>query len=66
MPAGLGVRDAVLLAGLSPELGPEAAALVLALRLVTTLGDGVIYLIGLPLLARRDAGEARVSPDRGQ
>jgi len=49
-PAGLGVREAVLVSFLSPVLGGSAAVgLSLALRLATTLGDGVCFLIGLTM-----------------
>lgn len=55
-PAGLGVREAILVALLSPLLGPEAAlGLAAAFRLVTTLGDGAGFAAGL--LARRGLGE---------
>ena len=52
-PAGLGVREAVLVAGLNPLYGPEVAiALPLLCRLVSVLGDGVAFLVGT-LLRRR-------------
>lgn len=43
-PAGLGVRELVLLLGLSPMVGEQAALTAAAsLRLVTTVGDGVAF-----------------------
>lgn len=49
-PAGIGVRDAVMLVALAPYIGEESATLVTALfRLVTTSGDGVAFLVGLAL-----------------
>ena len=46
-PGGLGIREAVLLAGLTPLVGPGAAlAIALLLRLVTTLGDVVGFAMG--------------------
>ena len=54
-PAGLGVREAVLVAMLSPVYGPAVAVgLSLSLRVATTLGDGLAFLIGLA--ARRFSG----------
>ena len=44
-PAGLGVREFVLLLGLSPLFGEaEATAASLMLRLITTLGDGIAFM----------------------
>lgn len=49
-PAGIGVRDAVMLIALGPYIGEESATLVTALfRLVTTSGDGVAFLLGSAL-----------------
>lgn len=46
-PAGLGIREAVLVAGLNPLYGPEVAlALPLLCRLVSVLGDGAAFLVG--------------------
>lgn len=46
-PAGLGVREAVLVAGLNPLYGPEVAiALPLLFRLVCVVGDGAAFLVG--------------------
>ena len=45
-PAGLGVREAVLLAGLSLMVGEaHAVVVVLLLRVVTTLGDGLLFAV---------------------
>lgn len=53
-PAGLGVREALLVGGTAPLYGPGTAlAAALALRLVTVLGDGLAFLAGLALQARR-------------
>ncbi len=47
-PAGLGVRDAILMTGLTPMYGAGTAlGLTVILRLVTSAGDGVAFLIGL-------------------
>lgn len=46
-PAGLGVREAVLVAGLDPLYGPEVAlALPLLFRLASVLGDAAAFLAG--------------------
>ena len=51
-PAGLGVREVVLVSLLTPIYGESiAVGLSLSLRLATTLGDGVCFL--LALLAQR-------------
>jgi hypothetical protein len=53
-PAGLGVREALLVGGTGPLYGPGTAlAAALALRLVTVLGDGLAFLAGFGLQARR-------------
>jgi len=50
-PAGVGVREAVLVAALTPLYGNEVAIGISALlRLVTILGDGFAFLIGLFLV----------------
>ena len=47
-PAGLGVREVVLSAGLTEIYGePTALGVVLLFRVVTTLGDGLALLVGL-------------------
>jgi hypothetical protein len=47
-PGGLGVREALLVAGTSPLYGPgPALSVALALRVVTVLGDGLAFLLGL-------------------
>jgi hypothetical protein len=52
-PAGLGVREALLVAGTAPLYGPGIAlSAALALRLVTVLGDGLAFLAGSVLQAR--------------
>lgn len=52
-PAGLGVREALLILGLTPLYGSEVAVTSTAiLRLTTVLGDGFTYLIGISLRPR--------------
>jgi hypothetical protein len=47
-PGGLGVREALLVAGTAPFYGPgPALSVALALRVVTVLGDGIAFLLGL-------------------
>jgi hypothetical protein len=49
-PAGLGIREAVLVAGLDPLFGPQVAlALPLLFRLLTVIGDGAAFLLGAVL-----------------
>lgn len=49
-PAGLGVREAVLLGLLGPALGEPAALLLsLQLRIATSGGDLLLFLVSLPL-----------------
>lgn len=58
-PAGIGVREALLLIMLSPSLGTgDASLLILALRIATTLGDMLCFVAGLALTAqlRRRSG----------
>ncbi len=58
-PAGLGVRELVLVAALTPLADqPTAVGVAAALRVVTVLGDGLAFLLGIGLgrlLARRSA-----------
>lgn len=50
-PAGLGVREALLLVMLTPSIGAEEAALLsLTLRVVTTVGDILCFIVGMLLL----------------
>jgi hypothetical protein len=59
-PAGLGVRDAILSAGLTPAYGPGVAlAAALSYRLVTSLGDGLAFLVGLLVQKRLAKAESR-------
>lgn len=51
-PAGLGVREVILIVGLSPFYGPSAAAIALIHRLVVTGADALMLGIGM-LLRRR-------------
>ena len=58
-PAGLGVREAVLVSGLGPLSGPGVAlALPLVMRLVTTVGDGLGFALGAALRRERKGGGA--------
>ena len=53
-PAGLGVREMVLLVGLGPMFGAGGAIVAAALlRLVTTVGDGLAFAGGLALPGAR-------------
>lgn len=46
-PAGLGVRETLLVLGLSPLLGQDVAAATTALfRIVTVAGDGIVFALG--------------------
>lgn len=50
-PAGLGVRETMLLVMLAPGLGAaNASLLILALRVATTLGDMLCFAVGVALL----------------
>jgi len=47
-PAGLGIREVALLVGLAPLYGePQAIAAAATLRVVTTAGDGLVFLFAL-------------------
>jgi uncharacterized membrane protein YbhN (UPF0104 family) len=47
-PGGVGVREAVLLAGLTPAYGPGIAlAVAVAYRIVTSIGDGLAFALGV-------------------
>jgi uncharacterized membrane protein YbhN (UPF0104 family) len=65
-PAGVGVREAVLVLTLEPHLPSDGALLLaLSLRLVTTFGDLLFFAICA--LARCDAPPAQLGaaqPDR--
>jgi glycosyltransferase 2 family protein len=53
-PAGLGVRESLLLLMLAPVYSPAAASvLVIALRIATTLGDLTMFATGWVLLPRK-------------
>ncbi len=52
-PAGAGVREAIITLELAQDLGrPEAAAIAIALRLVTTLGDAIAFAASLAVPIR--------------
>lgn len=62
-PAGAGVREAILTFELAQDLGrPEAAAIALGLRLVTTAGDGLAFaaslLVPIQAAGRNGSGAA--------
>lgn len=60
-PAGLGVREAVLVSALTPLYGASVAVgLTLSLRVATTLGDLMIFLITL-FLSRFNLGNRRAA-----
>ncbi len=53
-PAGLGVREAILVAGLRPLCGPGVAlGLPVLFRVVTTLGDGLAFGLGWMIWNKR-------------
>lgn len=61
MPAGIGVREAILLLLLSPLIPDEQALILIAcFRLVTTGGDFVLYLIGI-MMSRQSTDLAATS-----
>jgi len=50
-PAGIGVREALLMLMLGPGMGTANASLfILALRIATTLGDILCFVAGLALM----------------
>lgn len=52
-PAGLGVREALLLAMLAHGMGASnASLLIVALRIATTLGDMLCFALGLAMMPR--------------
>jgi uncharacterized membrane protein YbhN (UPF0104 family) len=52
-PGGIGVREAILVAGLTPAYGAGVAlAAAISYRVITSLGDGLAFLLGF-LLERR-------------
>ena len=61
-PAGIGVREALLLIVLGPTLGAaDASLLILALRIATTLGDLLCFAIGMAFLARERRARPAIS-----
>jgi uncharacterized membrane protein YbhN (UPF0104 family) len=55
-PAGLGVREAVLLLLLAHGMGAaNASLLILTLRIATTLGDMLCFILGLAVMPRARA-----------
>lgn len=57
-PAGLGVREALLLLMLAHGMGAaNASLLILALRVATTLGDMLCFIVGLALLPMSRVGK---------
>ena len=58
-PAGLGIREVALLVGLAPLYGePQAIAAAATLRVVTTSGDGIVFLFALMRWRTKLAGDA--------
>jgi uncharacterized membrane protein YbhN (UPF0104 family) len=54
-PGGLGVREGLMLLMLAPTYTPSSAsALVIALRIATTLGDVLVFCIGMALLPKHN------------
>ena len=61
-PAGLGVREGIMVLMLSPLMpDSEALAFVLLARLVTLAGDAIIYLCSLALARRLANAQTGVS-----
>lgn len=59
-PAGLGIREALLISFLTPTHGAGVAlGVTLLIRIVTTLGDGLVFL-GALLAVRKDHVESSV------
>lgn len=64
-PAGLGVREALLLLLLAHSLGTaNASLLVLALRVATTLGDMLCFVLGLAAMPRVRSRRRALPPGR--
>lgn len=62
-PAGAGVREAIITLELASDLGrPEAAAIALALRLITTLGDALAFAASLAVPIDRPRESAALPP----
>jgi uncharacterized membrane protein YbhN (UPF0104 family) len=53
-PGGLGIREGLYLLTLGPTVGPAAAIVVVAMRVVQTLIEVLLAAVGAMLL-RRDA-----------
>lgn len=65
-PAGLGVREGVMLAMLHMNyLSADALVVIIALRLATTLGDAICFLASLALAARDRANLRRAGAGHG-
>lgn len=61
-PAGLGVREAVLVSALTPLYGASVAVgLTVSLRVVTTMGDGLVFLIALAVRRLNNSESALAS-----
>jgi hypothetical protein len=55
-PAGLGVRDAIMMAGLTPLYGAGSAlAVTVVMRVVTSAGDAIAFLAGMAARAGQRA-----------
>ncbi len=59
VPAGAGVREAVIVQDLGPAMGDaEAAAAAIALRVATISGDVLTFVVGWAIRAARTPGQA--------
>src|SRR5439155_11669178 len=52
-PGGIGVREGILLAGLTPLIGNTAAIVVIALRIIQTIVEIILAGFGLMILRRQ-------------
>jgi glycosyltransferase 2 family protein len=53
-PGGIGVREGILLAGLTPIIGKTAAIVVIAVRVIQTIVEIILAGIGILILRRKD------------
>jgi hypothetical protein len=62
-PAGLGVRDSILVAALGVLYGPgPALGMTIIMRVVTTIGDALGFLIGLALKKWTSVSPPEITP----
>jgi len=63
-PSGIGIREAVLVAGLSPVASPASAVLIAGLlRLISVVGDILFFLIGISEYSYWHPREAKKAED---